>query len=215
MYGRHESSRVSMHSKADFRSSSPSSTVCLKGPRSTVRTKSGLGTVCSYSKGRSVGRREWMMMALLCAVTCSTCTAARRTCRSSSVMRSRNLSMYDCSTASMGWGLSEMVHFSDMTIVARALGEGDDKRSCKLGSKRSASMSVSFPRQSATTLRTPSSELSQCWKSRASTCSMRLLGSTTLCCSDAALGVITSLSEYNRKYWSLACEVIFSSRYGR
>lgn len=61
MYGRHESSRVSMHSKADFRSSSPSSTVCLKGPRSTVRTKSGYEQQTLTSSRSEVVRSHFLL----------------------------------------------------------------------------------------------------------------------------------------------------------
>ena len=70
------SSRNSMHSKAAFLRSSPSSIVCLKGPRSTTFFRVSSTTVCAISWGRSCGRTSLTKPILLLAVMLSSCTAA-------------------------------------------------------------------------------------------------------------------------------------------
>mmetsp|Transcript_62523 Transcript_62523/g.150745 ORF Transcript_62523/g.150745 Transcript_62523/m.150745 type:complete len:254 (+) Transcript_62523:369-1130(+) len=167
------SSSVSMHSKAALRSSSPSSTVCLKGPRSTWCTSSGRFLVCSYSIGSSSGRASRTAAGLLCATQLSASSAPRRTLRSASSRVTRNWRSAASSTAGMGAPLANSVSVkrSELTTAARVSAEACDSRASSAGTTASGATAASLPRHSATTLRTPSSSRSANSKSRGSICS--------------------------------------------
>lgn len=108
---RHESSSVYMHSKAAFRRSRPSSTVCLNGPISTSRTSSfckrsrsirkfplqcnvtitllTLTLVSLYSWGKTESSKSRISDGLLWAAELKAIKATLRTFRSSSYFKNK------------------------------------------------------------------------------------------------------------------------------
>lgn len=54
------------------------------------------------------------------------------------------------------------MNLTAVTTVVLINGDGDNRDSCSFGNKFAGSISVSFPRHSATTFRVPSSLHSQC-----------------------------------------------------
>ena len=161
--GGHASRRVSQHSNAAFRSSRPSSTVCLKGPRSTTRTDDLSMTACRKPRVTPSARMGLASAGLACAAALSVCTAAGATDPVLVAQRNR--------THERGEHLGEHRHRrrgvirqgesppSRASARGRVLASPLETFSASLGARDDASPTANRPRHSATTLRTPSSSL--------------------------------------------------------
>mmetsp|Transcript_30057 Transcript_30057/g.76555 ORF Transcript_30057/g.76555 Transcript_30057/m.76555 type:complete len:336 (+) Transcript_30057:545-1552(+) len=167
------SSRMSRHSNAALRSSSPSSILCLKGPRSTVRMRSSRTAVCAYRPAMRPPSTPppATRPAFWCATALSDTTAARRTWRSSSAMPAPSSGPTTAPSApSTACGRSTTMCFTALTTTARMLGSGALACCCTAASTGAGASSASRPRHSATTARPSSSPLPALASSSDSTC---------------------------------------------
>mmetsp|Transcript_15534 Transcript_15534/g.29158 ORF Transcript_15534/g.29158 Transcript_15534/m.29158 type:complete len:221 (+) Transcript_15534:212-874(+) len=201
------SSTVSATASAALRRGSPSSTLCLKGPRST--TRSSRSSTVSQTTGSTSGptssatSRGWW-----CAAAFTSSRQARRTSRSSSRSMARNCGISGASSAvhrspapppppPPPW-LTQ--YLSAVTIVHRMNASPAPSAASfsSPGSSFSGCMAASAPRHSATMLRTPSSGVSQCRYMCGSTSSTWAEKSRE---GSAAWQTMTSLSAASSRYW--------------
>uniref|UniRef100_A0A7C8YZC8 Secreted protein n=1 Tax=Opuntia streptacantha TaxID=393608 RepID=A0A7C8YZC8_OPUST len=102
-----------------------------------------------------------MRFGLLWAAVLSAKTAARLTCLSSSLISIRNDEISGYSISSIFSGLSTRAYLMAVTTVTLVNAAVLVVRILKAGTSLIGSMRAILPRHSATTLRTPSSSLSQ------------------------------------------------------
>ena len=112
----------------------------------------------------------------------------------------RKSPMHCFNRGSIDWTWSEIVNLAAVTIVVLMSAEGLLSAALNRGNNPSGSVSVSFPKHSATTLRVPSSLHSQ-WRKRRS----QIWGTNGRNCAMASVPrdneVITSFNEWSSKYW--------------
>mmetsp|Transcript_17915 Transcript_17915/g.51368 ORF Transcript_17915/g.51368 Transcript_17915/m.51368 type:complete len:327 (+) Transcript_17915:274-1254(+) len=201
------SSMVSMHAKLALRSGRPSSTVCLNGPRSTVRLSAVFTGIISKSSGITSERAASRIVSgRWCASELNVTTAARRTTKSSS-LRSWTNAGSPFLRASVGRGLV-LANLRLVTSVQRTRACSFFRLLVMYGTTFSGVRIASLPRHSATMLRTPSSSLLQC-RSRTG----KMLSTGRASCAptrDELCRTMTSRNELSSKY-CCACSVRSSS----
>mmetsp|Transcript_12759 Transcript_12759/g.6332 ORF Transcript_12759/g.6332 Transcript_12759/m.6332 type:complete len:201 (+) Transcript_12759:380-982(+) len=154
------STSVSSSVCAALRRGSPSSCLCLKGPKSISLINSGLTLHSSKMAGSKSFRKAFNSCGLWCTTEFSEISEARFTGSSGSCSEA----VSGCNKVTISSGVDrEQAYFTEAIMVARTRGEVFDMYYCRCPTTNPGVALHSFPRHSDTSDRTPSSSFSQCW----------------------------------------------------